>query len=122
MFYNLQNQMKKLLSMFVVAGFATAIISCGPSAEEKAAVEKVRQDSINRAMEIMAADSMANVEKSRQDSISAAAMEKMKADSMAAAQAAAKKPAAVKPKPKPKPVENKMDPTPKVGAKKPGGK
>lgn len=86
--------MKKILSLLLIAGF-TALIACGPSAEEKAAAEKARQDSINAVMAQMAADSMnaaqALMEKARQDS----AMMVMHADSMAKA-AGVKKP--VKPK------------------------
>lgn len=77
--------MKKILSFIVIAGFAT-LISCGPSAEEKAAVEKARQDSIQAAMDKMTADSLASVQaaaqKMMQDSM---ALATAKADSMAAA-------------------------------------
>ncbi len=83
--------MKKILSLLLIAGF-TALIACGPSAEEKAAAEKARQDSINVVMAQMAADSMnaaqALMEKARQDS----AKMVMQADSMAKA-AGVKKPA-----------------------------
>ena len=71
--------MKKIFSLVVLAGFA-ALVACGPSAEEKAAAEKSRQDSIQAAMDKMAADSMAAAQ---------AATEKMMADSMAAVQAQA---------------------------------
>jgi hypothetical protein len=67
--------MKKLLSLILVAGVVT-FISCGPSAEEKAAMDKARQDSIDK------------VEKARLDSIeevNKAAIEKMRADSAAQA-------------------------------------
>ena len=90
--------MKKRLSLLVIAGF-TALVACGPSAEEKAAAEKMRQDSIQAVMDKMAADSVAAVqaetEKMMQDSMAAMTA---KADSMAAAAAVkpAKKP--VKPK------------------------
>ena len=86
----------------MIAAFSTAIISCGPSAEEKAAADKARQDSINVAMEKVAADSIAMVEKARQDSMMAAT-EKMKADSIEAAKKA--KPA-VKPK---TPIQKKTE-------------
>ncbi len=92
--------MKKILSLILVAGFAT-LIACGPSAEEKAAAEKARQDSINAVMAQMAADSMAAVQ---------AAMEKAHADSVAMAMQAdsiAKAQAAKKPAPKPKTKEQK---------------
>lgn len=89
--------MKKILSLVLIAGF-TALIACGPSAEEKAAAEKSRQDSINAVMAQMAADSMnaaqALMEKARQDS----AMMVMQADSIAKA-AGVKKPV-IKAKPK----------------------
>jgi hypothetical protein len=90
--------MKKILSLIVVAGFAT-LVACGPSAEEKAAAEKARQDSINAAMaQQMTADSMQAVQQ--------AAMEKAHADSMAnvaAADSMSKAASAKKPAPKPKP-------------------
>jgi hypothetical protein len=100
--------MKKILSIFLAAGIAT-FVACGPSAEEKAAMEKARQDSI------------AAVEKARQDSMEAvnkAMMDKMKADSTASAdmekarqdsiQAAGKKKSSVKKS------EPKTDATPKT--------
>ncbi len=55
--------MKKVLSMIVVAAFATAIVACGPSKEEMERRNKEKEDSI------------ANVERERQESIAAAAME-----------------------------------------------
>ena len=94
--------MKKILSLFIIAGFAT-LIACGPSAEEKAAAEKARQDSINVVMAQMEADSIAAVqvmmEKARQDSMAMA----MYNDSIAKAESN-KKPAN---KPKPKTTEQK---------------
>ena len=53
--------MKKILALAIVAVCSATIISCGPSAEEKAAAEKARQDSVNAAMEKMTADSLAKV-------------------------------------------------------------
>lgn len=68
--------MKKVLSLIAVAGMF-AFIACGPSAEEKEAMDKARKDSIDQ------------VEKARQDSIAQSAeMEKARQDSMAAAQSA----------------------------------
>ena len=64
--------MKKVL-VFMFA--ASVLASCGPSAEEKAAAEKMRQDSIQSVMDKMAADSVAAVQ---------AETEKMMQDSMAA--------------------------------------
>ncbi len=81
--------MKKLLSLLVIAGMA-ALVACGPSAEELAAKEKAKQDSIAKAQrEVAIADSIAAVETAKADSIAAVA--KAKEDSIAAA--AAKKPA-----------------------------
>lgn len=107
--------MKKLFSLLVVAGMIS-LVACGPSAEEKAAAEKARQDSINAVVEQMVADSMAAAQ-AYQDSVNQA-MEKLRVDSIAAA-AAAKKTVA---KPKPKPAPAPAPETPKVGTKKPGAK
>jgi hypothetical protein len=75
--------MKKILSVLAIAGMA-ALIACGPSAEEKAAAEKAKQDSIAKAQkELAVADSIAAAEKAKQDSIAAA--EQKKQDSIAAA-------------------------------------
>ena len=51
--------MKKIFSLALVAAIAT-LVSCGPSAEEKAAMEKAKQDSI------------AAVQKAHDDSLEAA--------------------------------------------------
>lgn len=81
--------MKKLFSLLVLAGMAS-LVACGPSAEELAAKEKAKQDSIAKAQrEIAIADSIAAVEKAKADSI--AAVEKAKADSIAAAATQPKK-------------------------------
>ncbi len=96
--------MKKILSLVTVAALVT-FISCGPSAEEKAAAEKARMDSINNAMMQMTADSLAKVaemEKAVADSMAMV----MRADSIAKAEMEAKKTAS-KPKPKPKTVSEK---------------
>jgi uncharacterized membrane protein len=85
--------MKKVLTVFAVAGML-AFYACGPSAEEKAAMDKAREDSIQKvkeaeeAMEKARQDSIAAVEKAKQDSIEAA--EKAKQDSIAAAEDAKK--------------------------------
>ena len=50
--------MKKVLSILLAAGIAT-FVACGPSAEEKAAMEKAKQDSI------------ATVQKAYDDSVTA---------------------------------------------------
>lgn len=94
--------MKKILSLLMISAFAV-IVACGPSAEEKAAAEKARQDSINSAMAKMTEDSLnaanAAMEQMRQDSM----MMAMRADSIAMA---SKKPAP-KAKPAPKTVQEK---------------
>ena len=46
--------MKKVLSLVAIAAM-TPLVACGPSAEEKAATEKAKQDSL---AEVAAADSM----------------------------------------------------------------
>lgn len=58
--------MKKVFSIIAVAAFATSVVSCGPSAEEKAKMEeraKFMQDSIaaaiNTSMEAGAAEAPA---------------------------------------------------------------
>lgn len=102
--------MKKVFALFASVAFV-ALVACGPSAEEKAAAEKARQDSINAAMEKAAADSaaaaQAAMEQARQDSLNMA-MEQAKADSIAMAEEAAKAKTKSKPKAKPTPkVEDK---------------
>lgn len=101
--------MRKILSLLIITGF-TALLACGPSAEEKAAAEKARMDSVNAVMAQMAADSMnaaqAAIEKARQDSINVV----MLADSLA--KEAAKKPVS-KAKPKTK-VQKKIEEAKKV--------
>lgn len=75
--------MKKLFSLLLLAGMA-AFVACGPSAEELAAKEKAKQDSIATAQrEVAIADSIAAVETAKADSI--ALVEQTKADSIAAA-------------------------------------
>jgi hypothetical protein len=49
--------MKKVLSIVAVAVLATSFVSCGPSAEELAKKEQMKQDSIAKAT--AAADSVA---------------------------------------------------------------
>ncbi|HRY33477.1 MAG TPA: hypothetical protein P5531_10965 [Bacteroidales bacterium] len=103
--------MKKIFMLFIVAGMFS-FLACGPSAEEKAAAEKARQDSINAVIEKAKADSIAAVEQARADSMAAA--EQARQDSIAAAEAAkASKPKTSAPKPKveePKKTENKSRP------------
>jgi len=115
-------KMKKVLSLLLVAGMAT-IVSCGPSAEEKAAAEKAIQDSIANVAQ-MQADSLAAVEMAAQEA--AAAAEKMVADSIAAAAeaaASAKKPTAkTKPAAKPAPANDTRTEKVKEADKKVEGK
>lgn len=105
--------MKKVFSLLLVAGFAAmTIVSCGPSAEEKAAAEKAVQDSIAAATAQATADSIAAA------SAAAEQAAKATADSLAAIAtqdsiAAAEKKAANKPKPK-TPVQKKVEETKKV--------
>ena len=63
--------MNKVLSIVAVAGML-AFTSCGPSAEEKAAAEKAKQDSIaaaQKAVDDSIAAANAAIEKAKQDSI-----------------------------------------------------
>ena len=89
--------MKKLFTIISVA-FVAFMVSCGPSAEEKARMEQARQDSINQVMEIARQDSIMRAEEqSRLDSMATAMQDSINqatADSIANAS---------KPKPKPKP-------------------
>ena len=99
--------MKKVIYSVAIAA-TMLIVACGPSAEEIAKMEAARMDSIAK----VTADSLAIIEaekqKAIQDSITAA-MEKMKQDSILAAEEAAAKKKGGKPNPKPatKPAEPK---------------
>lgn len=87
--------MKKLFSLLVIAGMV-AFVACGPSAEEKAAAEKAKQDSIVQAQQKID-DSIAAAQKLIDDSI-AAAKQKAYDDSIAAIKPKGGKPATQKPK------------------------
>jgi len=80
--------MKKVLSILLVAGIAT-FVACGPSAEEKAAMDKARQDSIATVQKAyddsVASANAAAAEKAKQDSLANANMEKARQDSIEAA-------------------------------------
>jgi hypothetical protein len=86
--------MKKLiLSLFTLA--TMAIVACGPSAEEKAAAEKAKQDSIANAEAEIARKAtedslMAAQQKAMQDSI-VAAQQKAMQDSIAMLKGSVKK-------------------------------
>lgn len=113
--------MKKIITL-VSAVCLALIISCGPSAEEKAKMEQQRQDSINAVVEQQRQDSIAFAERAMQDSI--AAVQKAAADSLRS-KAIADSLANLKSKPKTKIHTQKVDKapeTPKVGHKKPGAK
>jgi len=76
-------KMKKLASIIAVVG-ACAFIACGPSAEQKAAMEKAKQDSAKAADSVKSAQA-AMMAKAKQDSIAKAMSSKsdsMKKDSM----------------------------------------
>ncbi len=96
--------MKKLLTI-ISAACVAMIVSCGPSAEEKARMEQATQDSLNQVMEQARQDSLNQaMEQARQDSMAIAAamqdsLNKVMQDSMAKAMN--------KPKPKPKTIEQK---------------
>ncbi len=101
--------MKKVIySVAVAATFL--IVACGPSAEEIAKKEAARMDSIAK----VTSDSLAVIEAQKQqmmqDSINAA-MEKMKQDSILAAEEAAAKKKGGSSKPKPKKEEPKKEET-----------
>jgi hypothetical protein len=102
---NTQPKMKKVIYSVAIAA-TMLIVACGPSAEEIAKMEAARMDSIAK----VTADSLAIIEaekeKAIQDSINAA-MEKMKQDSILAAEEAAAKKKGGKTNPKPKKEEPK---------------
>ncbi|MEO8086401.1 MAG: hypothetical protein ABI763_06260 [Bacteroidota bacterium] len=106
--------MKRITTMILAAGMFT-FVACGPSAEEKAAAEKAKQDSV-AAVQKMADDSIAAAtaaaEKATMDSMNMV-MERMKADSIAAADAKHAKP-------KPKTIEQKKKEDMKILKKQKG--
>ena len=71
--------MKKIITL-MSAAFMALIISCGPSAEEKAQMEQQRLDSINAVIEQQRQDSIGFAERALQDSI--AAVQKAVQDSL----------------------------------------
>lgn len=84
-----KNTNKKMKKSLTIVAFASmlAIVACGPSAEEKAAKDKLMQDSI-AAVEKMSADSIAAAAADDQAKMAAEGAEKAKQDSIAAAEAA----------------------------------
>lgn len=99
--------MKKLLSVLVLGAF-TALIACGPSAEELAKKAQATKDSLEKVQKT--ADSLAAIAKIKEDSVAAA--QKI-ADSIAAAEAAKKPGKVTKPVVKPTPTQN--NPNTKAG-------
>jgi hypothetical protein len=102
--------MKKVFTLVAIA--AITLVSCGPSAEEKAAKEKATQDSIAAFDAAKAADEAAKnqaiADSTAAYSAAQAAKEKATADSIEAAKTT-KKTSGTKPAAKPaaKPVEEK---------------
>jgi hypothetical protein len=93
--------MKKYILPIALSG-VMLLSACGPSAEEKAAEEKRKQDSIAEA-ERLAAEAAMKAEQQRiQDSI-AAVIEQMRQDSIKMAEQMAKMKKGSAPKPKPAP-------------------
>jgi len=106
--------MKRFTYMILSAAIA-GLVACGPSAEEKEAAEKAKQDSIAAAQKMIddSISAVAAMEKAMQDSTIAA--ERAKSDSItAASEAAAKK------KARPKTNEQKMEEDRKVQKKEKG--
>ncbi len=104
-----QNNMKKTTYLLAISSIFLAV-SCGPSAEEKAAEEKRLADSVAAATAARIQDSLAVVEAARQDSINAAMQ--AQADSLAAKAAADSAAAAQKkstPRTKPAPAKTKEE-------------
>ncbi len=106
-----ENHMKKLIYLFSAATM-TFVISCGPSAEEKAAEEKRIADSIAAATEARIQDSLALVAAAVQDSLAAvqkAAEDSLREVAIADSIAAAKKKSTPKPQPKKSPEQQKIE-------------
>lgn len=99
--------MKKLIPALIISGMLSSVfVSCGPSAEEKAAAEQHVKDSIAAAEKAVQDSIMAVQQKATEDSLAAV---KAVEDSLAAVKAmedsiAAAKSNKPKPKPKPKPT------------------
>lgn len=82
--------MKKLFTLVAIASFG-ALVACGPSAEEKAAMEKAKQDSIAAVEAAKAAEEAAKAQAMSDSTAAYTAAEEAKAkaaqDSMDAAAA-----------------------------------
>ena len=85
--------MKKLFTLVAAASIFT-FVACGPSAEEKAAAEKAKQDSIASVEQAKAAEEAAKAQAIADSTTAYAAAEEQKAkaaaDSVAAAEASKK--------------------------------
>lgn len=85
--------MKKVLTLVAVASIS-ALVACGPSAEEKAAAEKAKQDSIAAVEAAKAAEEAAKAQAVADSTAAYAAAQEAKAkaaaDSAAAAEASKK--------------------------------
>lgn len=92
--------MKKLFTLVAVASLS--LVACGPSAEEKAAAEKAKQDSIKAYDDAKAAEEAAKAQAIADSTAAYTAAEAAKAqaaaDSIAAAEASKKGAKAAKPK------------------------
>jgi DNA-binding protein H-NS len=109
------NQLKKItqmkkLSLFVAIASMGALVACGPSAEEKAAMEKAKQDSIAAVEAAKAAEEAAKAQAIADSTAAYTAAQEAKAkataDSIEAAKTSKSKPAA-KPKAEPKKTDVK---------------
>ncbi|MGQ0826770.1 MAG: hypothetical protein ACT4ON_00090 [Bacteroidota bacterium] len=74
--------MKKLFTLVAVAGMFT-FVACGPSAEEKAAAEKAKQDSIAAVEAAKAAEEAAKAQATADSTAAFTAAEEAKAQATA---------------------------------------
>lgn len=108
-------KMKKALT-FVALASITALVACGPSAEEKAAAEKAKQDSITAVEAAKAAEEAAKAQQAADSTAKYAADQEEKskaaADSVAAYEAAKKGGKKTTTKAPAKPTEQPAAPAP----------
>jgi hypothetical protein len=91
----------KKLSLFIAIASLGALVACGPSAEEKAAMEKAKQDSIAAVEAAKAAEEAARAQAIADSTAAYTAAEEAKAKAMQdSIDAAAKAPKAKKTPPK----------------------
>jgi uncharacterized protein (DUF2147 family) len=74
--------MKKLFTLVAVASFS-ALVACGPSAEEKAAMEKAKQDSIAAVEAAQASEEAAKAQAMADSTAAYSAAEEAKAKATA---------------------------------------